>query len=266
MQEITSIKNAKVKHLYQLGRKSALRKETGTFLIEGVKELEKALKNNIKVETIYFYPQIIEKEWMQEIKKKYPGIEWVKISKPVFEKLAYRNTTGGVIALAKKKSHALEDLSLSDNPLILIAEKTEKPGNIGAMLRTADGAGLDAFILVNPQTDLYNPNVIRSSLGTVFSVNIAIIEDPESLKKFLKEKNISLYLATLQNANPYYKEDYTKPAAFAVGAEDKGLTEEFRKIPGKGVYIPMKGDADSLNVSVSAAILSYEGLRQRENR
>ncbi len=264
MQEITSIKNAKVKHLYQLGKKSALRKETKRFLIEGRKEVEKALKNDYTIENIFFDPGIIDPQWMESIRKKYPGIEWVKISRPVYEKLAYRGSTEGIIALAKMKTHGLENLKLSGNPMLLIAENTEKPGNIGAMLRTADGAGLDAFILVNPHTDLYNPNVIRSSVGTVFSVPVAIVKDLDELKSFLDKNKINLFMATLQNANPYYTENYSGPTAFAVGAEDKGLTGAFRQLKGKAVYIPMKGMADSLNVSVSAAILSYEGVRQRE--
>jgi TrmH family RNA methyltransferase len=265
MQEITSTKNAKIKHLIQLSKKSSYRKKEKAFIIEGIKEVEKALNNNIKINTIFFYPEFIDPEWLSLMQKKHPEIEWVKISKPVYEKLAYRKSTGGLIALAKQQEHKLQDLQFKENPLILIAEKIEKPGNIGAILRTADGAGVDAVILVNPQTDLYNPNVIRSSLGTIFSNQIAVVNDLKDLRNFLNHNNIQLFMATLQNANPYYKEDYTQSSAIAVGAEDKGLTEEFRNLGGKAVYIPMKGDADSLNVSVSAAILSYEALRQREN-
>ena len=264
MQEISSLKNAKVKLLTQLSKKSSMRKKHGVFLIEGIKEIKKALKNGFEVKHIYFNPEIINKQWMSEIKKKHPHIEWIKVSKQVYEKIAYRDSTGGILALAKMKDHKLSNLKPTDNPLILIAEKIEKPGNIGAMLRTADGAGMDAVILVSPVTDLYNPNVIRSSLGTVFSNSIAIVNDLEELKNFLKKNDIQLYIATLQNANPYYKEDYSIPSAIAVGAEDKGLSEDFRKLENKAIYIPMKGDADSLNVSVSAAILSYEALRQRD--
>ncbi len=264
MQEITSIKNAKIKYLHQLSKKSSLRKEKKEFLIEGRKEVEKALKNNFQIKYIFFYPEISNQEWREKILKQFPEIAWIKVSKPVYKKIAYRDSTEGVLALAEMKEHKLENLKLSKNPLILIAENIEKPGNIGAMLRTADGAGLDAFVLVNPKTDLYNPNLIRSSLGTVFSNSIAIVHKPEELKEFLKKKGISLYMATLQNANPYYKETYKHPTAIAVGAEDKGLSKEFRTLPGKPIYIPMKGDADSLNVSVSAAIMSYEALRQRE--
>ncbi len=264
MQEITSTKNAKIKYLNQLSRKSSVRKKEKAFVIEGIKETEKALKNDYKIHTIFFYPEIADEKWMNEIQKKYPEIEWIKISKPVFENLAYRKSTGGIIALAKMKEHKLEDLELPENPLILIAENIEKPGNIGAMLRTADGAGTDAFILVNPRTDLYNPNTVRSSLGTLFSRPVAVVEDLDRLKDFLKKNNINLYKATLQNANPYFKENYKTGSAVAVGAEDKGLSEEMRNLEGKSVYIPMKGEADSLNVSVSAAIIVYEALRQRE--
>jgi len=264
MQEIKSIKNAKVKYLTQLSKKSALRKKEKMFLIEGMKEIEKALNNEFEVDSIFFNPDIIDNKWINHIQDKYPDIKWVKVSSLVYKKIAYRDSTEGAIALTKMKNHKLEDLQVPENSLFLIAERIEKPGNIGAILRTSDGAGVDGFILVNPITDLYNPNVIRSSLGTIFSNKIAVVEDLEKLKNFLNKHDIHLYMATLQNANPYYKENYKKATAIAVGAEDKGLSEDFRKLKGKSVYIPMKGEADSLNVSVSAAILGYEAVRQRD--
>jgi len=263
MQEIISIKNAKVKYLFQLIHKSVLRKKQNEFVIEGVREVEMALKNTYKIKSLLIFDKIFPVKKAIDLRKAYKSnFEIISVSKEVFEKLAYRKSTGGVLALSQSKEHLLNNLKISDKSSIFIAEKIEKPGNLGAMLRTTDGAGLDAFILVNSKIDLYNPNVIRSSLGTVFSNKIAITTLKE-LELFLQKNNIQLFLATLQNSNPYYNENFTTSTAIAVGAEDKGLTNSFRKIPHKAVYIPMKGQADSLNVSVSAAILSYEILRQR---
>ncbi len=263
MQEIISIKNAKVKYWFQLYHKSGLRKKQNEFVIEGIKEVEMALKNDYDIHTLLIYTDLFEIEKAENWLKKYSAnFEIILISKEVFEKLAYRKTTGGVMAISKSKKHLLSELNINDNPLILIAEQIEKPGNLGAMLRTTDGAGVDAFIMVNSKIDLYNPNVIRSSLGTVFSNQIAVTGIDE-LEVFLQENNINLYQATLQNSNPYYVENFKLPTAISVGAEDKGLTDNFRKLPHKAIYIPMKGQADSLNVSVSAAVLCYEALKQR---
>ncbi len=263
MQEITSIKNTKVKYWFQLYHKSALRKKQKEFVIEGVKEVKMAIENKYEVHTMLVYNDLFDKNFIFEWKNTYnTDFEIILISKEVFEKLAYRKTTGGIMAISKMPKHQLSQLKISKNPVLLIAEQIEKPGNLGAMLRTTDGAGVDAFILVNPKVDLYNPNVIRSSLGTIFSNKIAITNIDE-IELFLDNNNIQLYQATLQNSNPYWIEDFTIPTAISVGAEDKGLTKSFRKIKHKAIYIPMMGQADSLNVSVSAAILCYETLKQR---
>lgn len=263
MQEIISTNNTKVKYIAQLQKKSALRQQLQEFVIEGLRELEAALKNRFVIKTIYFYPDLVEEQILYKWKEIYKSdFEMVKISKNVFKKLSYRNSTEGIIAVGKMKSHHIKDIKLSKNPLLLVAESIEKPGNMGAMLRSLDGAGVDAFVLVNSKVDMYNPNVIRSSLGMVFSKQIAVANMAE-MAIFLKENSIKLFGATLQNANVYHLEDFTKPSAIAVGAEDKGLSENFRKLMQQAVYIPMLGQADSLNVSVSAAVLLYEALRQR---
>ncbi len=263
MQEIISTNNAKIKYLLQLQKKSSIRKEFKEFVIEGRREIIAALKNGYQFKMLLFYPELFsENEIYKLIKTFNLEVEIYKISKNVYRKIAYRHSTEGIIALAKMKSHAIDRLKISKNPSILIAEGIEKPGNAGAMLRSVDGAGADALVLVNPKLDLYNPNVIRASLGMVFSIPVAVCNLKE-LTDFLSQKQIRLYAAGLQNANVYFKENFTGPTAIAVGAEDKGLTQELRKIATKQVYIPMKGQADSLNVSVSAAILLYEIVRQR---
>jgi len=265
MQEITSTNNAKIKYLLQLQKKASIRKEFNEFVIEGKREFISALKNNYHIKAVFFYPELFEKNELFEILKelKYKP-DLYKINRNIYKKIAYRNSTEGIIVLAKMKQHHLSDLFLSQNPYLLVAEGIEKPGNIGAILRSVDGAGAEALITINPVVDIYNPNVIRASLGMVFSKQIAVAGINE-FKEFLKDKKIRLYTADLQNSNVYYNEDYTQPSAIAVGAEDKGLSHEIRQLAYKSVYIPMKGLADSLNVSVSAGILLYEIVRQRNN-
>ena len=242
-----------------LKEKAKARQQTGAFLIEGQKEIFLAFKGGYEIETILFYPAICSEN---ELRKWSSSAELIEITKEIFEKLAYRDTTEGVIGIAKSKDLNLSKLKLSPNPLILIAEAPEKPGNIGALLRTADAAKLDAVIIANPKGDLYNPNVVRSSIGCLFTNQIATGTTSEIIS-FLKEHKIAIYCATLQNANSYTAEDYTIPTALVVGTEATGLSQEWRDAATKNVIIPMQGEIDSMNVSVSAAILIFEAKRQR---
>jgi len=259
LKQITSIQNPFIKSLVLLQEKAKNRKQTGTFLIEGKREISLALKGGYEIETILFYPEICTEI---EAKKIARNTELIEINKEVFQKLAYRDTTEGILAIAKTKSQQLSDLKLSDNPLILVAEAPEKPGNIGALLRTADAANLDAVIIANPKSDLYNPNIVRSSVGCLFTNQIATGTTAEIIA-FLKEKNINFYCATLQNSTSYHTQDYTKPTALIVGTEATGLTQEWREAATQNIIIPMQGEIDSMNVSVAAAILIFEAKRQR---
>lgn len=260
MKQITSIQNPFIKSLVQLQEKAKLRKQTGTFLIEGLRELELALKGNYEIETILFLPELITIGQIDKLCGN--AIDMIEISKEVYQKLAYRDTTEGILAIAKTKSLLLADLKLSENPLILVAESLEKPGNIGAILRTADAANLDAVIIANPKSDLYNPNVVRSSVGCLFTNNIAAGTTTEIIA-FLKEKNIRFYCATLQNSTSYHTQNYTLPTALVVGTEATGLSQEWRDAATQNIIIPMQGQIDSMNVSVAAAILIFEAKRQR---
>lgn len=260
MKKIESVQNPFIKSLVQLQEKAKARKQTGTFLIEGHREIELALKGRYELETILFLPEIISENRLNELTNK--QINAVEISKEVYQKLAYRDTTEGILAVAKTKSLSLTDLKLSKNPLLLIAEGIEKPGNLGAILRTADAANIDAVIIANPRTDLYNPNIIRSSVGCLFTRQIAI-GTSEEIIAFLKENNINFYSATLQNSTSYHTQDYTKPTALVVGTEATGLSEIWRKESTSNIIIPMQGEIDSMNVSVAAAILLFEAKRQR---
>lgn len=241
--------------------KAKARKQTGTFLIEGKREIELALKGNYEIETILFLPEIISQSQITTLTNDRIS-DLIEISKEVYQKLAYRDTTEGILAIAKTKSLQLSDLKLSENPLILVAESPEKPGNIGALLRTADAANLDAVIIANPKSDLYNPNIVRSSVGCLFTRQIATGTTSEIIA-FLKSNTINFYCATLQNSTSYHTQNYTLPTALIVGTEATGLTKEWRENATQNIIIPMQGEIDSMNVSVAAAILIFEAKRQR---
>ncbi len=187
MKQITSIQNPFIKSLVQLQEKAKIRKQTGTFLIEGKREIELAIKGGYEIATLLFYPELVTELELPIYTT--TNTEKIEISKDVFQKLAYRDTTEGVLAIAKTKSLQLSDLNLSKNPLILIAEAPEKPGNIGALLRTADAANIDAVIIANPKSDMYNPNIVRSSVGCLFTRQIATATSEEAIT-FLQENNI----------------------------------------------------------------------------
>jgi len=261
LKQISSVQNPFIKALVLLQEKAKARKQSGTFLIEGFREIELAIKGNYELETILFLPDLIDSSKISKLAK--PGFQFIEINKEVYQKLAYRDTTEGILAVAKTKSLELSNLKLSANPLLLIAEAPEKPGNIGALLRTADAANLDAVIIANPKSDLYSPNIVRSSVGGLFTNQIATGTTSEIIA-FLKERKISFYCATLQNSTPYHTQNYSNPTALVVGTEAIGLTDEWRNNATQNIIIPMQGEIDSMNVSVAAAILIFEAKRQRD--
>jgi RNA methyltransferase, TrmH family len=259
--QINSIQNPYIKQLVQLKDKSRERKKSGLFLIEGAREIMLALKGGYELETILFNPDIMSPEQLNDLTTK--QLSTIEISKEVYEKLAYRDTTEGILAVAKSKSHDINELDFkTKNPLILVAEAPEKPGNIGALLRTADAAHVDTVIIANPKTDLYNPNIIRSSVGCVFTNQIATGSTSEIIE-FLKSKNIHIYCAALQASVNYDTQDFTKSTAIVVGTEDTGLSDEWLQNATQNIIIPMQGEIDSMNVSVAAGILIFEAKRQR---
>jgi TrmH family RNA methyltransferase len=262
--EITSTHNPLIKSILLLKEKSRERKKNGLFVIEGVKELQLALKGKYNLKILLFYPGLISFEMVLEVTQSVsPKPEIIAVSKEIFQKLAYRSTTEGILAIAATKEHSLESLNFrNDSPLILIAEAPEKPGNIGALLRTADAADLDAVIIANPKSDLYNPNIIRSSVGCVFTTNLALGSTQEIIQ-YLINRNIAINCAALSASKPYTEVDFTKPTAIVVGTEATGLSEEWLNKSSQNIIIPMHGEIDSMNVSVSAAILIFEARRQR---
>jgi len=259
MKQITSSQNPFIKSLIQLQEKAKSRRQTGTFLIEGMREIELAIKGRYALETILFLPELVSEDQINTFKK---DCELIEISKEVYQKLAYRDTTEGILAVAKTKSLQLSDLKLPENPLILILEAIEKPGNIGAILRTCDAAKVDAVLIANPKTDLYNPNIVRSSVGCLFTNQIAT-GTTEEIIDFLNKNNINFYSATLQNSTSYHTQNFTTPTALVVGTEATGLTQLWREKATQNIIIPMQGAIDSMNVSVAAAILIFEAKRQR---
>lgn len=261
MKQITSVQNPFIKTIIQLQEKAKARKQSGLFIIEGKRELQLAIKGGYKIETVLFISEMVTNDELQLISKN--ADELIEISKEIYQKIAYRDSTEGIIATAKTKSTLLSDLKLSKNPLILVVESIEKPGNLGAMLRTADAANIDAVLIADPKTDLYNPNIVRSSVGCLFTNQIAT-GTSEEIIEYLESNSIYFYSATLQNATHYHTQDFTLPTALVVGTEAKGLTQIWRDRATKNIIIPMQGEIDSMNVSVAAAILLFEAKRQRK--
>ncbi len=265
VKEISSVQNPLIKKILVLKNKSRERKKTGEFVLEGLREFQLAIKGNYKIKTVFFCDAILPEAKLQELVEPLKtAIELIKVSKDVYQKIAYRESTEGILALAESKSHLLSDLKFTaKKPLILVADATEKPGNIGALLRTADAANLDAVIIANPKGDIYNPNIIRSSIGCVFTNTIAT-GNTEEVIEFLKTNKVSIYCAALTASENYTKMDYKNATAIVVGTEATGLPEEWLNASNQNIIIPMEGEIDSMNVSVSAAIIIFEAKRQRK--
>ncbi|MGS2740917.1 TrmH family RNA methyltransferase [Sinomicrobium sp. M5D2P17] len=264
MKTISSVQNPIVKQVLQLKEKSRTRKTSGLFVLEGKRELSLALKGNYEIDSVLIYEDLFRAAEIEALFDNIPRKpEIISISREVYQKLAYRETTEGILAISESKEHTLNTVSFTKtNPLILVAEAPEKPGNIGALLRTADAAGIDAVIIANPKSDLYNPNIIRSSVGCVFTRTIATGSTAEVLG-FLKKNNIRTYCAALTASVHYHTVDFTGATALVVGAEATGLSDEWLRNSDRNIIIPMQGEIDSMNVSVSAAILIFEAKRQR---
>lgn len=259
---ISSSQNPLIKKVVLLKEKSRERKKTGRFVLEGQRELQLALMARYTVETLFYCESLLTAKELQALSET-TWEQFISVSPDVYAKLAHRNTTEGILAVVRSKEHPLDQLHINtENPLLLVAEAPEKPGNIGALLRTADAANIDAVIIANPKTDLYNPNIIRSSVGCVFTQQIALAPTTDIIA-FLKEAQIPMYCAALQASDNYLNEDYTGPTALVVGTEDKGLGQEWLGASKRNIIIPMEGQIDSMNVSVSAAILIFEAKRQR---
>lgn len=253
---IHSTQNKRVKEVVELQQKSAVRRKKGLFVVEGRREIERCLACGYEIESVF---------WCPEIDSQFSifNSQLHKVSLPVYEKMAYRGSTEGLLAVVHTKDQTLEQLQLPQNALIVVLESVEKPGNIGAVLRSADAAGVSAVIVCDPLTDLYNPNLIRASLGAFFSVPVIACTSEDCIS-FLKQRNIQILTAQLQDSSVYYDVDMCRSTAIVMGTESTGLTNQWREAADKHIRIPMLGMVDSLNVSVSAAVLMYEAVRQKQ--
>jgi TrmH family RNA methyltransferase len=255
-EHITSLQNVKIKNIVKL-QKASERKEQGKFIIEGLREIGIALASGIKLHSFFL---------CTEMRQDFPSMpaEVVKytVSKEVFDKMAYRENSDGCLAVAEINNSLLREIKLSDSPFIIVLEGIEKPGNLGAILRTADAAQVDAVIICDPKTDIYNPNVIRSSVGCVFTNQVVACTSEEALE-YLTKNGISSYAAALTASDYYQKTDMAKSCAIVMGTEADGLSKFWLEKADKQIKIAMRGKIDSLNVSTSCAVLVFEAMRQR---
>ena len=254
---ITSPSNPKVKRLLALQQKSSERRERGLFVVEGRRELQHCIDAGFAVDSVFVCPALLSSA-------PEAGAKVFEVSEEVYAKIAMREGTEGVVAEVHMPERRLEDLALPENPLVMVLERVEKPGNLGAVLRSADAAGADAVLVCDPLTDLWNPNLIRASVGAVFTVPCVACSSQEAIA-WLKARGIRILTAQLQDSSLYYDCDMTVGTALVMGTEATGLTGQWRQAADAHIRIPMLGALDSLNVSVSAAILLFEAVRQRRN-
>ncbi len=255
---LSSTQNPRIKQLLSLQQKSAERRRAGLFVVEGVRELQHCMNAGFQIHSVFVCPSLMN-EGKLPLDSDVPVFQ---VSPSLYERIAYRGSTEGVIAVVHVRSHNLSDLQLPENPLIVVLERVEKPGNLGAILRSADAAAADAVIVCDPLTDLFNPNLIRSSIGAIFSVPCVACTSEECIP-FLQERGIQILTAQLQDSHLYYDTPMRRGTAIVMGTEATGLTDIWRKAADAHIRIPMLGRLDSLNVSVSAAILLFEAVRQR---
>jgi RNA methyltransferase, TrmH family len=260
--ELTSPSNPRVKELVALRRRRS-RDSHAVTLVEGHAELVLALDAGVRPRTLYWCPALVAADQLGTVDRVAAlGAEVVRLSRPVFEKVAYRQSPDGWLAVVPAVPTGLGRLVLGDRPLLLVCEGVEKPGNLGAILRTADAAGVTAVIAAGPVTDWGNPNLVRASKGTVFSVPVASAGSPEVLD-WLAERSVPVVAATPAAGTLMVDADLTGPVAVAVGSEKDGLSRPWLERAETRVRIPMRGRVDSLNVATSAAVLVYEAVRQR---
>ena len=252
---ITSAQNQKIKDTAALHSKSRERRRQNKFTIEGLREINLAVANGYIIETLFVCEDFARVDLPQ-------AQQIIDVSQEVFAKLALRENSDGVFAVANTKTQILAQLRLSENPFIIVLESVEKPGNLGAILRTADAANADAVIVCDELCDIYNPNVIRSSIGCLFTQQIIACTSAQCCE-FLKSRQIAIYAAELKAAEFYHHADMTKPCAIVMGTEADGLSDFWINNADARIKIPMRGAIDSLNVSVSTAIITFEAMRQR---
>lgn len=260
---ITSLQNPKVKEVVKL-RDRRPREESGLFLIEGYRELKRALDAGRNIETLFYCPELFLGSNEESLRNQCKAALHLRCNREVFGKISYRDRPDGLLAIAPQQHLKLSDLKLKKTPFLLVAESIEKPGNLGTILRSCDAAGVDAVIVCDPTTDIHNPNVVRSSVGTLFTLPVIEATSTETIA-YLKQHNIASLAATPHAKKPFTQVDLKIPLAIVVGTEQYGLTETWMRHADIQVRIPMFGVADSLNVASATTILLYEVVRQRSD-
>ncbi len=263
MEPLASTKNPRIKAVCELQEKSRERRKQGLFVVEGLREITLAIDAGYIVDTLFYCAGIAVAQ--QFVARPGLPISATPVTAEVFEKIAYREHSDGLLGVFRARPHSLAELCVSDNPFIIVVEAVEKPGNLGAILRTADAAKADAIIVCDPLTDIYNPNVIRSGIGCVFTQQIAVAASADAVA-WLRSRNIALYAAALTAAEWYHQVDFTQPAAVVMGTEADGLSPYWLQQADACIKIPMRGQIDSLNVSVATAVITFEAMRQRNFR
>lgn len=263
---ITSLRNPRVKAAVRLRERSD-RDSSGLMLIEGYRELKRAVDNGCRPVTVFFSRPLFqgrnEEPLLEQCRK--AGAELLECAESVFLKMSYRDRPEGLLAIAPQMRRSLESLSLPPNPLLLVAEAIEKPGNLGTILRSADAAGVAAILVCDRCTDIYNPNVVRASIGTLFAVPVVEVTSEQALD-WLRARSIRILAATPHADAEYTDVNLRKPTAIVVGSEQYGLSRTWMDRADLKVRIPMLGQADSLNVAAATTILLYEAVRQRRQK
>ncbi len=261
---LTSLQNPRVKAVVAL-RDRRERDRSGVMRVEGFEELSLALASGARLRALFYCPQLFATPDQIDLVERIAamGVDVYEATVEVFGKMAYREGPDGWLAVCDTLATRLDDISLSTVPFLIVAEAVEKPGNLGAMLRTADAVGVDAVLAAAPITDWGNPNIVRASKGAVFSVPVAAASTMETLD-WLRERGIAIVAATPAATALYTDVDLRGPIAIAVGAEKHGLSDSFLAAADIQVRIPMWGRVNSLNVSIATALLAYEALRQRK--
>lgn len=261
---ITSSQNTKIKEIVAFYKKPASLREKNYVLIEGIKEISVAVKSDIEFISVFYCSKIIdESSLIKIIGQNNIEIPRYDVDIEVFKKIAYRESVGGILVIAKRpETKKLEDFKLENDSLFIVLDAIEKPGNLGAIARVADASNISGIILTNLRTDIYNPNAVRSSLGTVFS-NKVLIADVNEVLNWMRKNKITSFAAELSNSNYYYEEDFTGRIALVFGTEATGLPKDWIDNVDKRIKIPMLGKIDSLNVNTSVAIIVFEAIRQR---
>ena len=235
-------------------------------MIDGARELARAIAAGVALRAVFVCPELCHSEEARQLLEILPasGAERIDVNETVFARLAYGQRAEGVVGVAAAPRRRLEDLVLPADPLVAVLEGVEKPGNLGAVLRSADGAGVSALVAADPRTDLFNPNVIRASLGTIFSLGVAAAA-PGDVLAWLRGRGLQVLAARVDGSVSYAAVDYRRPTAIVLGSEAQGLTSLWSGADVRAIRLPMLGAADSLNVSAAAAVLFYEALRQRQS-